>query len=195
MELKNKLDKLKSKCIIDKIPIIRDNTLKFIINFIKENNIGSILEIGTAYGYSAFNFKILSNIKYIVSLEKNLEKFNIAKKYLKSLNISNIDLININAFDYDTNLKFDLVFMDGPKSNQIELFQKFSNYLNPKGIIIIDNLYLNKIRLIDDNLKTKNQKSLINKLDKFIIYLQNLKNYSFELINIDDGIGIVKRYD
>lgn len=193
MELKNKLSKIKKDCILDNIPIIRDKTLQFILNFVSSHNIKTILEIGTAYGYSSFAFKIFSNIEKIISLEKNKFNYEKANYYLEYMNISDVKFINIDAFEYFPNEKFDLIFMDGPKGNQIKLFEKYVSFLNPNGYIIIDNLYLNKIRLIDDNLKTKNQKSIIFKLDNFINYLKNIENYNFSIIEIDDGIGVVSK--
>ena len=38
------------------VPIMMDGGMEFILNYIKENHVKNILEIGTAIGYSAINF-------------------------------------------------------------------------------------------------------------------------------------------
>lgn len=195
MNLKNKLNELKEMCISNNVPIIRDNTEKFIINYINDNNISTVLEIGTAYGYSAFSICMNCNIKYFESIEKNINSYNIAKKFIDPLNIKHLNLIYFDAFKYTPIKKFDLIFIDGPKANQIELFEKYINFLKPNGKIIIDNLYLQKIRNIEDSKKTNSQKNLIKKLDNFVDYLKNIKNYKFELIDIDDGVGVISKYE
>lgn len=195
MELKNKLKTLREICIKDNIPLVRKNTEEFIINFINSNNIQSILEIGTAYGYSCLSFYLNCKLEYIESLEKNPNNYQFAKKYIDELNLQNIKIINTDAFEYHPSQNFDLIFIDGPKGRQIELFEKYVQFLKPGGKIIIDNLYLNKIRNIDKEARTKSQDKLLEKLDSFVEYLKHLSNYKFELIDIDDGVGVVYKYE
>jgi len=63
-------------------------------------------------------------------------------------------------------------------------------FLNPDGVIFIDNLYLKKF----DNREslTKDQTKLIEKVKKFHEWLINNKNFKFEEIKMDDGLGIIK---
>lgn len=195
MEVKNKLIELKNICLNNNIPIVRDKTLELIINYIYKNNIYSILEIGTAYGYSCLAFSLINQINYVETIEKNVENYKIATNFLNPLNIQKLKLLNLDAFEYQTEKKFDLIFIDGPKSNQIELFRKYCRFLSKNGTIFIDNLYLNKIRNIPNENKTKSQKNIIKKVDEFVEYLKTQNEWNFELIDIDDGVGIVRRYE
>ena len=49
------LDELEKYAKENNVPIIQKDGLNFLIEYIKENNITNILEIGTAIGYSAIN--------------------------------------------------------------------------------------------------------------------------------------------
>ena len=50
------LEKIKEKALEEHIPIIMDDTLEVIEEYLKENKPKKILEIGTAVGYSAICF-------------------------------------------------------------------------------------------------------------------------------------------
>lgn len=183
---------LLEKCLHDNIPIIREQTATFICSIINSNQYKSILEIGTAYGYSCSLWLQNWNIEKIVSLEKLKSNYEIAKSYL---NDSRLQLLNIDAFEFNTQEKFDIIFIDGPKSNQEKLVEKYLNYLNPNGTMIIDNLYLKKFSELDNSLLTKNQLKLINKVNNFRNWLLNNPfNYQFDLYDIDDGVGVLRKY-
>ena len=127
-------------CQINKIPIIREKTAQLIFDFIINKKYQSILEIGTAYGFSTLIWNQIDSIKLIVSVEKNFKNYTVASKFLT--NKKKITLINDDAFNYLPNKNFDLIFIDGPKSHQDKLVEKYINYLNDNGIIVIDNLFL-----------------------------------------------------
>ncbi|MDR2557486.1 MAG: hypothetical protein LBC33_01440, partial [Mycoplasmataceae bacterium] len=55
----------------DHIPFVRDQTIVFIIDLIKKNHLQTICEIGTAYGYSAAKFAEISDVKKIITIEKD----------------------------------------------------------------------------------------------------------------------------
>lgn len=179
-------------CIDNNIPIIRDKTANFILNLIDKNNYKSILEVGTAYGYSAHIWSQIQNIEKVFTIEKSNESFQIAKKYLSSY--KNVFCINADAFELEINEKFDLILIDGPKSHQDILVSKYLSHLNLNGIMVIDNLFLKKISNLE--IKTKNQEKLLNKLDYFLNWLKNdlpKLNYSFTLYDFDDGVGVVRK--
>jgi predicted O-methyltransferase YrrM len=159
----DRLNQLLKKCQDDNVPIVRDKTLSLMKNIIVSKRYTSILEIGAAYGYSAYCLSQNSNITKLVTIEKNIESYNIANAFLHE--IKKIELINANAFDIQLDSKFDFIFLDGPKSHQEKLVVKFLNNLNPGGTMFIDNIFLKKFENIES--LTKNQISLIKKVNQF----------------------------
>ena len=125
-------------------------------------------------------------------MEKNKFNFTFAFNWIKKFSFKKINPILIDAFDYKPNKIYDLIFIDGCKSNQEILFNKYKKYLSINGYIIIDNLFLKKIRNLPFYKRTKNQQKLIDKLDKFINFLENQIEFDFKLIDIDDGVGVLK---
>lgn len=182
-------NELLKRCLEDNIPIVRKQTSELILSLIDKNKSNSLLEIGTAYGYSCSLWLKINQLQKIVSLEKNFDNYSIAKKYL---NDERLELINIDAFEYHPIYKFDIIFLDGPKSHQEILVQKYLNYLNENGIMVIDNLYLKKFDKLAVDKLSKNQLKLIQKIDKFKLWLQQgVVGYKFTLYDIDDGVGVL----
>jgi predicted O-methyltransferase YrrM len=156
------VEKIKNISLKDNIPIVREKTINKIIEIINNKKYNSYLEIGTAYGYSISKIIENTHIKLLTSIEKNIENYKIARNVLKNYSIN---LINDNAFLYTPDMKFDFIFVDGPKSHQEKLVTKYLNFLNKDGTVFIDNIFLKKF----DNIvqKTKNQIKLIEKVTNF----------------------------
>ncbi|GHU33497.1 O-methyltransferase [Bacilli bacterium] len=157
------IKQLKKVCLNDHIPIIRDDTLDLIIHLIQDHDFHTVLEIGTAYGYSAKAFSVITGIKTVTSLELNRENYQKASSYLS--NEPKIQLINVNAFNFQPEKTYDFIFIDGPKSHQEKLVIKYLSYLNPRGMMVIDNIFLKKFQG-QTNL-TRNQQSLLKKVKTF----------------------------
>ena len=183
------LQKLKSTCLKNRIPIVRDKTIDLINQIIDDNNFTSILEIGTAYGYSAFAFSLNPNIKNITTIEKNTDNYLLACEYLKD--IKKISIINSDAILFNTDKKFDLIFIDGAKSHQEIMFEHCQKFLNNNGIIVVDNIYLKKFN--GRKKLTRNQKRLISKVKAFESWLVSKLDWNVKIIDIDDGVAICKK--
>ena len=81
---KQELEKIKQKALEEHIPIIMDDTLEVIENYLKENKPQRILEIGTAVGYSAICFtEILAEDGQIDTIERDSERVKEAKETSK----------------------------------------------------------------------------------------------------------------
>ena len=61
------------------------SSLKFLLNYIKNNNVKTILEIGTAIGYSAINMALVSDKLSITTIEKDENRYLEALKILRNL--------------------------------------------------------------------------------------------------------------
>ncbi len=170
------------------IPLVRDNTAVYLLEQVKTRNIKSCLEIGTAFGFSAAVMGILGGVE-VTTLEKDAIRNMKANSYLSPY--KNIHCELCDCFEYSTDQKFDLIFIDGPKANQIDLFKKMLNYLNDNGIVIIDNIYLNKIANIES--RTPNQEKLLNAVHEFRDYIEHLEDFKCTIVDMDDGIALLER--
>ncbi len=187
------IDNLKKTAKANHIPIIQDEGLEFIINYIKENNVKKILEIGTAVGYSSIAFESIDKNINITTIERNDDMYKEAIKNINDFNLNNqIKVIHDDALNININDKYDLIFIDAAKSQYINFFEKYKNNLDTDGVIITDNLSFHG--LVEDDSKTNNRntKQLVKKIRNYIEFLKNNEEFKTEFLSIGDGISVSK---
>lgn len=176
------------------IPIIEKESIEFLKEYIKLNNIKNILEIGTATGYSAINMALVDEDVVITSIEKDNERYIQAIKNIKKLKLDNrIILVLQDALLFDTDDKYDLIFIDAAKSQYVKYFERFSKYLNDKGAIISDNIKFHGLVGADKSSMSRNVRGIISKLEIYINFLKNNRAFKTRFFDIGDGLAISKR--
>lgn len=178
----------------NRIPIMLPDGIEFLCNYIKENNIKTILEIGTAIGYSAIKMALVDKDIKITTIERDEERYKIALKNIKIFGLDNrIKVILKDAIDAEVDGIYDLIFIDASKGHSIDFFNKYKQNLSNNGVIITDNLSFHGL-VEDESLAiTKNQKGLVKRIKKFIDFLDNNQEYTTEYINVGDKISISRR--
>ena len=174
------------------VPIIEFDSIKFIMKYIKLNEVKTILEIGTAIGYSAILMANANDFCEITTIEKDDKRY---KEAVKNVNKSGLDkrieLVYNDALDVNlANHKYDLIFIDAAKGQYIKYFEKFSNYLNPGGVIITDNLHFHGLVNNKANIKSKNVRGIVTKIENYIDFLKNNKDYVTKFYDIGDGLSV-----
>lgn len=174
------------------VPIMSRDTITTIQRIIKDNNIKSILEVGTAIGYSTICFAS-TGIDKIESIERDKERYDIAVSNVEKSGLNNISLNFMDVFDFNTDSKYDLIIIDAAKSQNRRIFEKFMNNLNDNGIIIIDNLSFHGFVGKSNEIKSRNLRQMVRKIEKFIEYLKNNDEFDTEFIEVGDTLGVCKR--
>ena len=185
---------LKNKARKNNIPIIQDGGIAFIKKYIIENNIKTILEIGSAVGYSAISFALLDKDIKVHTLERDVERYNEAIKNINEFNLNNqITIKNVDALEYELDDTFDLIFIDAAKSQYIKFFEKYKHNLTPTGVIITDNLSFHG--MVDDLSLThnRNTKQLVGKIRNYIEFLKNNEEFDTVFYKDGDGISVSKK--
>ena len=167
--------------------------IQFLTNFIKDNNIKNILEIGTAIGYSAIKMALVDNNINIISIERDEDRYNKAVKNVKKFKLNDrIRIIKDDAFNVELNYKFDLIFIDAAKAQSIKFFNKFEKNLNKNKYIITDNLKFHGL-VESDEILSKNLRQLVKKIKDYIQFLKENNNYETTFYDIGDGISVSKK--
>lgn len=176
---------------INNVPIMLKSGIDYLMNFVKENNIKSVLEIGTAIGYSTIKLRSVSC--KVTSIERDINRYNIAINNVKLSNFDNIELLLADALEVNITSKYDLIFIDASKGHNIEFINKYKHNLSLGGTIIIDNVDFHGLVGNSDTIKSRNLRSLVRKIEKFIDYLDNQEEFSVEKVNVGDGLIILRR--
>ncbi len=179
---------------INNIPIMQKDGILYLINYIKENNIKNILEIGSAIGYSSIMMASINSDIRITTIERDKDRYDLAVFNIKKYNLDKqINIIYGDAVDTDITGMYDLIFIDAAKGKNIFFFEKYKNNLVKGGTIITDNLSFHGLVEDDSLIKTKNQKGIVNKIKDFISFLDNNEEFDTEYIPVGDKIAISKR--
>lgn len=175
----------------ENVPIMQKESLDYLISFIKEHDIKSVLEVGTAIGYSTILIKEVVN--NITSIERDEERYNIAVKNVELSNLNNITLIKGDALDITITDKFDLIFIDAAKGKNKEFLDKFKSNLNENGYIVIDNMDFHGLVGKSMTIEKRRLRSLVKKIENFIKYMEEQTEFKVTKIDKGDGLYLLER--
>ena len=191
---KNQLNKIKEKALEDHIPIIMDDTLEYIYQLYENKSISSILEIGTAVGYSAICFtEFLSEDGVIDTIERDEDRIAEAKENIQKAEVA--DSINIIAGDAveilpTLNKKYDMVFIDAAKGKYPFFLKEALRMLKPDGMILADNI-LYKGYVMSDYNKHK-QRTAVRNLREYIKETTENPNLETDILEVGDGLAVTR---
>ncbi len=179
------MNNLKYFALSKHIPIISDEALSVIKTVIMANNYKTMLELGTAIGYSSI--MLSDNLNYIETIEKKSALYEEALNQIALHQKENIIIARLGDALKLTPLKdkYDLIFIDAAKGQYINYFKRFQDYLNDGGAIITDNLNFHNLEL---EFVSKQTKKLLKKIDDFKSFL--ITNNDFETSFLDQGDGL-----
>ena len=186
------IEEIREYGINNDVPIMSEDTIETIRGIIKENNVKTILEIGTAIGYSTICFAS-TNIDKITSVERDKVRYEIAKSNTEKSELNNIELICDDALNVNIDSKYDMVIIDAAKSQNRRFLDKFKNNIKDTGIIIIDNLDFHGYVGKSSEIKSRNLRQMVRKIEKFLEYLDNQDEFDVEYIEVGDRLGICKK--
>lgn len=191
---KQELEKIKQKALEDHIPIIMDDTLEVMEEYLREEKPERILEIGTAVGYSAICFtEFLAENGVIDTIERETERVKEARENIKKAEVEE----KINIYEGDAveilptiHEKYDVVFIDAAKGKYPFFLKEALRMIKPNGIIFADNI-LYKGYVMSDYNKHK-QRTAVRNLREYIKEVSENPNLETEILEVGDGLAVSK---
>lgn len=181
------------------VPIMDKAGMEFMLGLLYLIQPTSILEIGSAIGYSSIRMAKAFPELRIVTMERNAERIRKAKEYIDRSGYSNrITLLEGDALllkdHLPDNRQFDVIFIDAAKAQYQRFFELYEPLLSDRGVIISDNvLFKGKVaesaELVDDRRK----RALIKRIQNYNEWLMNHPMYDSTIIPIGDGVAISKK--
>ena len=186
---------MKQYAEVNNVPIMMDEGIDFLTTFILKNHVKNVLEIGTAIGYSAIMMALVDPNLKITTIERDEVRYLEALKNVKAFGLENrITLIYNDAFNVKLDEKFDLIFIDAAKAQNIKFFEMFERNLEYRGVIITDNLkFHGLVDKKEEEIKSKNLRALVRKIKDYVDYLKTNEKYNTEFFEVGDGISVSKR--
>lgn len=191
-------EQIEKEALERNIPVMQKEGIDFLIDTLNDIKAKSLLEIGSAIGYSAM--MMVSHVEglKVETIELNKERYdeavcNINERQLDSL----ITIYNDDALEFDVhqlnNHPYDCLFIDAAKAQYQKFFEKYVPFVKEEGIIIVDNLDFHGMIFDIENIKNRNTKQLVKKIKRFKDWIFNHDEYDVDYYSVGDGICIIKR--
>jgi len=139
------LAELEALCGRDGIPLIERDTARFLSTIVSAMLAGSILELGTAYGYSALTMASAQpETGRIWTIDPDRERTEIARGFFRRAGVDErIEIIEQPALEVLPKLaqrQYDIVFIDALKEEYAEYLRLTLPLVKRSGLVIVDNL-------------------------------------------------------
>lgn len=189
------IKEIKKYAITNKIPIMQDEGMDFLTTFIIKHQIKNVLEIGSAIGYSAIMMSLCNPNLKVTTIERDEVRYLEAVKNIKKLDLEDrITLIFNDALKTKIEGKYDLIFIDAAKSQNIKFFEMFERNLVDGGYIITDNMYFHGlVHKNEKEISSRNVRGIVRKIKDYINFLKNNEDYTTTIYDIGDGIAVSEK--
>lgn len=191
------LEDLEVKCIEGNVPIIRksmQNLLKFLISAYRPK---SILEVGTAVGFSAILMaQETPEDARITTIEKYEVRIPIAKENFKKSGLEDkIEFIEGDATDVLKQLikegrTFDMVFMDAAKGQYLNFYEDVLSLLRKGGLLVSDNV-LQDGDIVQSRFAVKRRNRTIHaRMREYLRTISNDDRLTTSILPVGDGVSL-----
>lgn len=174
------------------VPIMQLTAIDVLNQLLRIQRPTSILEIGTAIGYSALRMaEALPNCQ-IVTIERDQERVELAKSYIaRSAHANRITVIEGDALEVDVESiqpTFDAVFIDAAKGQYQRFFEKYAPLVPSGGVLYIDNMYMHGLSNLDIKEVPKRKRTMIRNLKQFTDWIMQHPGFTTAFLPVGDGL-------
>lgn len=175
------------------IPIINKASSQLLIDITQKQTPQSVLEIGTAIGYSALVMlnHMPANGK-LITIEQDANRIDTAYDFIaRAGKIEQIQLLDGDASEILTELEgpFDMVFIDAAKSHYLEYLEKIMDKLSNGAVIIADNVLFRGMVLSDEP-PVKRYRTIVKRLREYLDFVSHDPRFSTTIHHDGDGVAI-----
>ena len=185
---------IEKEAIEDQVPIIRKEMGNLLKVLLKLKQPGSILEVGTAVGYSSIlmSENMPQNCR-ITTIENYEKRIPIAKQnFVRAGKEKQITLLEGDAADILKELRepFDFIFMDAAKGQYIHFMPEILRLLKPEGILVSDNVLQDGDIIESHFIVTRRNRTIYKRMREYLYELTHSDELVTSVLPIGDGITV-----
>lgn len=193
------LDELEKEAIAGDIPIIRkplQSFFRFLLRYVKPK---SILEVGTAIGFSAILMSEYAPADCkITTIEKYEKRIPVAKENFRRFGKeAQIELLEGDAAEILKELQgpYDLIFMDAAKGQYLAFLPEVLRLMAPGGLLLSDNV-LQDGDVIESRFALERRKRTTHaRMREYLYELKHLPGYETVILPVGDGITLTTKVE
>ena len=172
------------------VPIAQRETAQFLTVLAQMQKPKSILEFGTAIGYSALLLRRVTDAQ-IITVEKDEQTAKMARENIAKLGDGGIQVVTGDALDYaaaclDT---FDMIFLDSAKGQYPDLLPHCVRMLRCGGLFVSDNVLLRGM-VADEELLPHDKKTMVYQMRNYLDMLMQCEELDTAVVPIGDGMAL-----
>ncbi len=190
------LKEMEEYAIQNSVPIIQKETAKFLELMVSIKKPDSILELGTAIGYSAILMSMVTKkSSKIVTIERDLNMIDRAKENINKYGFDrSIEIIHGDCMDILENMegKYDIIFMDAGKGHYNHFLPNCLRLLDKDGIIIADNVLFRGM-VASKELVKRRKITIVKRMRSYLELVSKDEELITSVIPMGDGIAVTKR--
>ena len=184
------------------VPLILRETESYLSMLLKLIQPKHILEIGTAYGYSAIFFARSCPDSRVTTIDRGQRMIPIATKNFEEwpegerIDFRTGDAREIldELIDSHDDL-YDFVFIDAGKSHYREFFDRAEKLCKPGAVIVCDNILM-RGWIVDRSYEGgKRHRTNIKYMKQFIEYINEREDLTVSMLSSGDGLAVIKLKD
>ena len=188
------LEELERQALEDRVPIIRKEMQSFLKMMLTATKPASILEVGTAVGYSSILMSENMPEKCTITTIENYDKrIPVARNNFKRAGKENvITLIEGDALEVLKTLEgpYDFIFMDAAKGQYINYLPDIKRVLRKGGLLISDNI-LQEGEIVESRYAvTRRNRTIHTRIREYVYELTHTKDFVTSIVPIGDGITL-----
>lgn len=191
------LDEMGRRAREDRVPIIRTETGSLLRFLLTVRCPASILEVGTAVGYSAL---LMSEYMpagcHITTIEKYEKRIPIAEENFRKAGREDvITLLNGDAAEVLTQLTggFDFIFMDAAKGQYLHFLPDVLRLLSPGGLLVSDNVLQDGDILESRYAVTRRDRTIHARMREYLYELTHNPVLETAVLPVGDGVTVSVR--
>ncbi|PYZ98779.1 SAM-dependent methyltransferase [Alteribacter lacisalsi] len=185
----------------DRVPIMEPAGMEAILQLLSLQNPESVLEIGTAIGYSSLRFAEQIPDARIVTIERDTERIRQAVAYHKQAGLlDRIVIIEGDALETGDTVKshgpFDALFIDAAKGQYSRFFELYEPMVRPGGVIFSDNILFKGFVAGEKEPEKKRIKTMVSRLQNFNTGIMEDDRFHSMIYPVGDGLMVsIKKHD
>ena len=151
------------------IPIMVDEGMNYLLNYIVQHHVKKVLEIGTAIGYSAICMCSVDPELTVTTIERDEKRYLEALKNIKKAGLEDrIEILYQDALEVQLEDMYDLLFIDAAKAQNRKFFERFEGNLSSQGAVITDNMsFHGLVNQDEDQIESRNVRQLVRKVKDY----------------------------
>ncbi len=196
-QLSGKLRKLEQFANENRIPVIPHETVVYFIWLFNQIKPTSVLEVGTAIGFSASLMAEYMDQGTVTTIERNPKMYERAEKVFKDLGLEErIILKKGQANEILEELEdeaYDFVFMDSAKAKYYSFFPEVFRVVKSGGVIAIDDVLQGGTILNDEKDIPRRVRKIHRKLNDFLDVVLDHRALDSTILPLGDGLLLITK--